>query len=165
MTFKRYRNAPVELRFWTKVDKTDSCWLWRASTNAKGYGVFVWEYGKGARLAHRIAYEQTLGPVPDGMMLDHTCWDRSCVNPAHLRPVAAGANSQNRKGANRTNSNGFRGVTRLPHGRYQASATKGGTRNNLGIYATAAEAGAAAAAWRRENMPDSLMDREAITFG
>ena len=159
MEIKRYRNAPVELRFWSKVEKTDSCWTWRAATNPKGYGVFVWEKGGGARVAHRLSYEQLRGPIPTGMVLDHLCWNRTCVNPDHLRPVSVKANSQNRKGAKATNSIGIRGVSRSASGKFTASATKDGERHYLGSFDTAEQAGEAAAEWRRANMPESLMDK------
>jgi hypothetical protein len=72
-------------RFWSKVDKTDSCWLWNASKCQNGYGRFRF---KGmARLAHRIAYELINGKIPDGMEIDHLCNNSSCVNPDHLEAV------------------------------------------------------------------------------
>lgn len=86
-------------RFWSKVDKgaPDECWRWRDPDPRDGYGKF-WTETKHWR-AHRFAYEQLVGPIPDGMTLDHTCHDittcaggsscphRACVNPAHLEPV------------------------------------------------------------------------------
>lgn len=79
-------------RFWNKVEKTDTCWLWTAGT-ARGYGLF-WLNGK-MRLAHRVAYELEVGLIPEGMELDHVkerCGNRNCVNPAHLEPVTAQEN-------------------------------------------------------------------------
>ena len=74
-----------EDRFWAKVDKTGECWLWIGSCNHKGYGVFR----VAGRLvkAHRFAYELLVGPIPDGLTLDHLCRVRRCVNPAHLESV------------------------------------------------------------------------------
>ena len=72
-------------RFWTKVQKTDDCWLWLASKDRDGYGLFTIN-GK-RRGAHAVAYELTLGEVPIGLELDHTCRNRKCVNPSHLEPV------------------------------------------------------------------------------
>ena len=74
----------VEDRFWSKVNKTDTCWLWLSSLT-QGYGSF-WMNGKPQR-AHRIAYELRKGPIPESMELDHLCRNRACVNPAHLQPV------------------------------------------------------------------------------
>lgn len=77
----------AEVRFWAKVDKTDSCWLWTASVNQLGYGRF--RVDNTTRVtAHRYAYETLVGPIPDGQELDHLCRVRSCVNPAHLEPVS-----------------------------------------------------------------------------
>ncbi len=74
-------------RFWNKVsiDDVDGCWLWIACKNYRGYGVFRWQGA--ARLAHRVLYEYTFGPVPTGLELDHLCTNPPCVNPFHLEPV------------------------------------------------------------------------------
>lgn len=78
-------DLPTEAdRFWAKVDKTDTCWLWTASTNPKGYGKF----GAMSLAAHRYSYEALVGTIPEGMDLDHLCRVRHCVNPAHLEPVS-----------------------------------------------------------------------------
>jgi hypothetical protein len=72
-------------RFMEKVDRSGDCWLWTAGLNAKGYGAF---YQQGTmRRAHRVAFEHFVGPVPEGLELDHSCRNRACVNPAHLRVV------------------------------------------------------------------------------
>lgn len=73
--------------FWLKVNKTSSCWVWTAGLNANGYGRYSPSH-KGIRvLAHKWAYVHLVGPVPDGLELDHLCRNRACVNPAHLEPV------------------------------------------------------------------------------
>jgi hypothetical protein len=73
---------PVE-RFWEKVEKTDSCWLWTAGTfKSGGYGQH-WADGKPVR-AHRFAYELMVGPIPDGMVLCHHCDVPACVRPDHM---------------------------------------------------------------------------------
>lgn len=72
-------------RFWAKVDKTDNCWLWTATVNANGYGQAWFE--SRLQLAHRVAYQLVVGPIPDGLSLDHLCRTPGCVNPAHLEPV------------------------------------------------------------------------------
>lgn len=76
----------VEDRFWSKVDRSnpDGCWPWIGYRNAGGYGRFHW--GR-TQQVHRIAYELLVGPIPDGLDLDHLCRNRGCVNPAHLEPV------------------------------------------------------------------------------
>ena len=71
-------------RFWSKVKKTDTCWLWQSAT-CKGYGLFSY-LGKEV-YAHRFSYELLVGPIPEGMELDHLCRSPACVNPARLEPV------------------------------------------------------------------------------
>jgi hypothetical protein len=77
---------PAEERFWPKVQKTETCWLWIASTFKDGYGQFHPNAGSPAA-AHRFAYELLVGPIPKGTNLDHLCRVRHCVNPDHLEPV------------------------------------------------------------------------------
>lgn len=78
----RRRPSPEE-RFWAKVQRGagDDCWPWAASRYSNGYGQF------GHVLAHRFSYELAVGPIPAGLVIDHTCGQRYCVNPAHLEAV------------------------------------------------------------------------------
>jgi hypothetical protein len=84
-----YARPSLEDRFWAKVDKTESCWLWTAFTNRDGYGLF--SDGRRTNQAHRYSYELLVGPIPQGLTVDHVksrgCVSRNCVNPAHLEPV------------------------------------------------------------------------------
>ena len=72
-------------RFWAKADKSGECWLWTASRTKKGYGQFKAEH---MVYAHRFAYELLVGPIPDGLTIDHLCRVRHCVNPDHMEPVS-----------------------------------------------------------------------------
>lgn len=71
-------------RFWDRVDKTPTCWLWTGHTT-QGYGTIRVD-GRTVRV-HRFSWEMVNGPVPEGLELDHLCRVRNCVNPDHLEPV------------------------------------------------------------------------------
>lgn len=79
------RVISIEQRFWNKVEKSDYCWNWKASTFRNGYAQF--HPDKNSVLAHRFAYELVIGKIPQGMTIDHLCRNRSCVNPAHMEIV------------------------------------------------------------------------------
>lgn len=75
---------PIATRFWKHVKKTDQCWEWigAVTRKKKGYGR-INENGK-MRVAHRVAYELCIGPIPEGMRVLHSCDNSRCVNPDHL---------------------------------------------------------------------------------
>lgn len=75
-------------RFWSKVDKSGECWLWTGRLYPNGYGHHGGRRSAlGDRLAHRLAYELAVGSIPNGLVLDHLCAVKRCVNPEHLEPV------------------------------------------------------------------------------
>lgn len=78
-------DTPRTARFWSKVELGEGCWLWRGATNRHGYGIFG-VLGR-SRMAHRIAYELSVGPIPEGLTIDHLCRNHACVRPGHLEPV------------------------------------------------------------------------------
>lgn len=81
-------------RMAAKVRVTEQgCWEWTAALQSSGYGCT----GIGNRrvgLAHRVAYELLVGPIPAGLQIDHLCRNKRCVNPAHLEPVTASENQR-----------------------------------------------------------------------
>lgn len=82
ITIARRISDPVA-RFWSKVEKTDGCWIWRGcARDHKGYGSFF----DGVRNvpAHRFSFALAGGRVPTGYELLHSCDNPPCVNPAHL---------------------------------------------------------------------------------
>ena len=70
-----------------------NCWYWTGSYSASGYGQVWSRVHKGPKRPHRIAYELLVGPIPEGLQLDHLCRVRGCVNPDHLRIVTCRENS------------------------------------------------------------------------
>lgn len=93
-----------------EIDPISGCWLWTGSTSPNGYGR-IGENGADLRV-HRVTYEHFIGPIPEGLTLDHVCHNtdatcpggracahRRCANPWHCEPVTAGENA--RRGAAR----------------------------------------------------------------
>ncbi len=82
---------PLWDRFWEQVllqKTTDGCWEWIGAKQPSGYGR-IGSGGDGGKvlMAHRVAYEFMVGPIPPGLQIDHLCRNKSCVNPAHLEAV------------------------------------------------------------------------------
>lgn len=77
---------PGDDRFWSKVLRGPNCWLWVGSRNELGYGQYRIDNETRGR-AHRVAYELLVGPIPEGLTIDHLCRNTWCVNPAHMEPV------------------------------------------------------------------------------
>ncbi len=85
------RDISTAARFWSQVQKTDSCWLWTGTVINGGYGQF--SIRARGLMAHRVAYTLRNGGIPDGLTLDHLCRVRLCVNPSHLEPVTQQVNT------------------------------------------------------------------------
>ena len=90
-------------RFWSKVEFGEH-WLWRGRTHPmSGYGTYS------RSQAHRVAYEFCVGPIPDGLVIDHLCRIRHCVHPDHLEAVTHQENC--RRGLN--NNESYARINRL----------------------------------------------------
>lgn len=111
---------PLSERFWEKVSRSEGCWLWTASITNKGYGR-LFALGTGARLAHRVSWELTHGPIPQGKCVLHRCDTPLCVRPDHLflGSMADNARDMVQKGRQRN----------VPH----PGETNGSARLTLGI--------------------------------
>ncbi len=101
---KRLTEFPIlgpEDVFDSRYTKGDGCWLWHGTKNGYGYGVFLLP-GEVPVRAHRYAYERVHGPIPDGLVVMHSCDNPPCVNPAHL---SLGTRDDNNKDMQRKRRN------------------------------------------------------------
>lgn len=79
-------------RFASKIVTGTGCWGFTGATTSRGYGSLshegrIWS-------AHRLAYTLLVGPIPDGMTIDHLCFNKRCCNPAHLEAVTGSENTR-----------------------------------------------------------------------
>jgi hypothetical protein len=97
----------LEERLLSRIKKQENgCWIWQGHINKKGYGRIE---SSGRRLAHRVAYELWVEPIPKGLQVQHLCNDRLCCNPAHLVAGTASENARHmierrRKAEEQTNN-------------------------------------------------------------
>lgn len=84
--YQPVQTLPSTERFWHYVHKTDTCWLWIGTRAPDGYGHF--KVNGRPMQAHRFAYEMLVGPIPQGLTVDHLCRNPPCVNPDHLEIVS-----------------------------------------------------------------------------
>ena len=87
----------IEERFWSKVEKTDTCWNWTGAKFNHGYGQFMER-----KLAHRVAWELANGPIPDGLCVLHRCDQPLCVRTDHLFLGTRADNNRDRSRKGRT---------------------------------------------------------------
>lgn len=150
--------ASTEDRFWAKVNKTDTCWLWEGSLHYKGYGQFL--FNGRTQKAHRAAYQMLVGPIPEGLSIDHICHVRNCVNPEHLRPVTNKQNGEHRAGPNKHSTTGIRGVFWNKRNRnWNVVIGHNKVTHHVGTYTSVEEAEAAAKAKRQELFTHDDADR------
>jgi hypothetical protein len=88
-----------EARFFRSIEKMpDGCWRWLRAKDKDQYGLFkIGSHKDGTRRmarAHRWAYEHFVGPIGDGLTIDHLCRNHPCVNPAHMEPVTSAVNTK-----------------------------------------------------------------------
>lgn len=106
-------------RFLAKVEKTDSCWLWRGWTGGDGYGRTAAE-GRSA-IAHRVSYQLFNGEIPEGLIVRHTCDTPACVRPDHL---ILGTSKDNAEDIVRHGRKAKRFLNRRPNGWFKSPRAK-----------------------------------------
>ena len=88
----------VEQRVYDRIAVDDGCWIWQGGFNTKShYGQFSVRGDDGQTKtlrAHRAVYELLVGPIPEGLTLDHLCMVKACVRPGHLEPVTQRENTR-----------------------------------------------------------------------
>lgn len=152
---------PVMDRFWSKVNKTETCWLWTGAADSAGYGSF--RVSRGVDLGpHRFVAKYVMGLAIDGLHVDHKCHQPRCVNPDHLQAVTPQQNQENRRASTSKSISGVRGVSwNRVHKRWIARANVNGKEYYGGRFTTIAEAEVAAIALRNRVMTNNVVDRRA----
>lgn len=91
LVISTFRYAPMRRlrRFARKVNVTPTCWLWTGSRHPRNGYARVWFDKHDDHLAHRVAFEWARGAIPDGLVIDHICRVRHCVNPDHMELVTS----------------------------------------------------------------------------
>lgn len=143
--FSTTRFGDAEESFSARTRRSESgCTEWTGAKVPDGYGVLRVK-GK-ATPAHRYAWERVNGPIPQGLLIDHVCWNRACCNVDHLRLATVKQNAENRKGPQKNSKSGIRGAVYSPSiKKWVATIKHDGKVMTLGYYTTSEEAGRVAA--------------------
>lgn len=145
-------------RFWSKVDKSGSCWLWVAGKDDKGYGQFSIGFKK--IKPHRLSYEMANGPIPEGLLIDHRCHVKACIRPSHLRPVTQKQNQENVADKPPRALSGARGVRKKPGNKWGVYVTHNQETHYGGTFTDVNEAAEAAKQLRLSLFSHNDLDRK-----
>jgi len=139
-----------------RVQTDTGCHIWTGAIKTSGYGCI--SINKKVHYAHRLAYEQTNGPIPDGLVIDHTCHRKACVNPAHMQAVTTKQNSEN-VGKPARAASGYRGVHfHNQRNQFVARVRHNGQMFHGGYFDSAEDANAAAIELRNRLFTNNLLD-------
>lgn len=138
----------VQSRYWKKVYKTETCWNWVGTRSPRGYGNMRIA-GVMVR-APRIAVMLSSGPIKEGMVVDHICFNHACLNPEHLRVITQKQNCEHLRPIRKNSTSGYRGVHwREDQEKWQAHARSNGKTYHGGYFDDVEEANEAAIALRK----------------
>lgn len=161
------RAGTLDDRFNRRTKRQGECLVWLGGKNTSGYGTIVTS-SRVKVCAHRLSYERSVGPIPAGMVVDHICRNKACVDPSHLRLATTKQNGENLTGATARSTTGVRGVqfvwSRGKSGGiigYRGKAMHNGKVHHAGSYKTLAEAEAAVIALRNKLYTHNDLDRVA----
>lgn len=154
----------LEKRVYPRLRGTESgCWEWTGATRGEGYGSVAW---KGAWYpVHRLIYEDKVGPIPEGLVIDHICHNLPCANPDHLRPITHKQNCENQGRLSKLNKSGYRGVSLQTGGKWAVNVKHNGIRHFGGSYSTPEEANEVAVALRNRLFTHNDLDRTTDAIG
>ena len=148
---KEAQYSDPEEAFASRTRRDGDCIVWTGAISSRGYGQITVS-GRNT-LAHRYAWERINGAIPGGMVIDHKCWNRACVNVEHLRLATQAQNNQNLSGPRSDSASGVRGVRRKGS-KWEARVEVNG-RKHSSTHDTLENAAGWASAMRRELMPFS----------
>ena len=133
----RHYATPAEA-FAARTERDGDCLIWSGCTTDLGYGLI--SIAGRLVMVHRYAWEAERGPIPDGIEVDHTCWNHACCAIGHLRLSTRNENMRNRNGAQSTSGTGVRNVRRQGDGfRVIVNRQHVGTFSDLDAASAAAE--------------------------
>lgn len=159
-----HKPVPLSESIEARIERADGCWGWTGYYDMHGYAKL--RRGKQNLVIHRWMYERHVGPLVDGLVIDHACGNTRCVNPDHLRQVSIKQNVEHFTAPLRShNTSGYRGVTfHKPSGLWMARV-KSGDQSHASYHRTAEEAAAAAQEARLALHTHNDLDRMSLVRG